>query len=195
MAGRPEEPDSQSISIAQLLRILRDRKWVIIALTLVGLAAGAAHFLQATPQYRATAMILLETASLDRALFGTQVFDVNDGSRALTSAANLIKLDQVAQEVRQELGSRRSLSSLKQMITTKPNSSANTVEIRGEGSDADEVALVANTFARQFILYRQRADRAVLANARAELEAQLESLTPEISPPLGDRPSVRRLRS
>lgn len=177
MLDSPEEHGTQSISIAQLLRILRDRKWIIIALTLLGFGAAVAYSLLTTPQYRATATILLQTTALDRALFGTQIFQISDESRALVTAADLITLDQVAQRVKEELGSQRSLRSLKHMVTAKPDSTANKIEITAEGPDAAEAADVANSFARQFILYRQQTDRAILAKARSEVEAELESMT------------------
>ena len=174
-----QEQSSQSISIARLLRILREKKWIIIGLALLGLGVAIVQSVLAVPQYRATATILRQTASLDRALFGTQIFQVGDESRALVTAANLIKLDQVTSKVKEELGSSRPLQSLKGMITSKPNSSANTIAIVAEGPDPVEAAEVANAFAHQFIVYRQQADRAILASARAEVEAELESMTSE----------------
>lgn len=177
MPASPEEHDSRSVGIAQLLRILRDRKWVVIGLTILGVGAAMAHSVLANPQYRATATILRQTTSLDQALFGTQIFRVSDESRDLITAADLIKLDQVAQKVKEELASTRSPQSLKSMITTKPDSTANTVDIIAESSDPKVAANVANSFARQFILYRQGADRAILSNARTEVESQLESMT------------------
>ena len=63
------------------------------------------------------------------------------------------------------------------MVTVKANSSANIIDIVARSANPVEPADVANSFARQFILYRQEADRAVLANARAQVEAKLEAMT------------------
>ena len=52
-----------------------------------------------------------------------------------------------------------------------PSTLSRVVRIPAEPAD------VANSFALQFISYRQEADRAVLANARAQLEAKLDIMT------------------
>src|SRR5665648_816323 len=43
--------------------------------------------------------------------------------------------------------------------------------------DAQEAAAVSNSFASQFIRYRQEADRAALSQARAQIEEELASMT------------------
>lgn len=171
------EDRNHSVGITQVLRVLRDRKWIIIGLTLLGVFAAVAHSEYATPQYRATATLLLQTTQLDQALFGTDVFQVADVSKELVTAANLTKVGKVAEMVKTDLGTSRSPGSLDGMITAKANSTANTVDITAEGTSPTDVAKVANSFARQFILYRQQSDRAILSNARTEIEAKLNSMT------------------
>ena len=173
------DQSARSVDIAQALRVLRDRKWVIVGLALLGFVGALVQSTLTAPQYQATAKILRQNTTLDRALFGAQIFQISDQERALITGADLVKIDQVAGNVKAELGSSRSAESLLGMITVRPNSKADIIEIVASSSDIAEPAAVANSFARQFTLYRQEADRAVLADARAQLEAKLEAMTEE----------------
>lgn len=168
---------TQSVDLARALRIFRDRKWIIIGFGLLGLAAGLVQSMLTTPRYEATARILWQNTTLDRALFNAQIFQISDQERALTTGADLVKLDQVAASVKQELGSPRPVASLQGMVSVKANSNSNIIDIVARSPYQVEPADVANSFARQFILYRQQADRAVLANAREQVEAELAAMT------------------
>lgn len=177
MSELPRDQTAQNVDLSRALRVLRDRKWVIIALAVLGLAGALAVSMQTVPRYQASAKILAQNTTLDRALFNAQIFQINDQERSLITGAGLVELDQVAQKVKDELGSPRSIQSLQNMVTTKPNSTANIIDIIATSPNAGEPADVANSFARQFILYRQEADRSVLANARAQVEAELQAMT------------------
>ncbi len=168
---------TQSVDIARALRVFRDRKWIIVGFGLLGLAAGLVQSILTTPRYEATAKILWQNTTLDRALFNAQIFQISDQERALVTGANLVELDQVAESVKQELGSSRSIESLQGIVGVKANSNSNIIDIVARSPSPVEPAEVANSFARQFILYRQQTDRAVLANAREQIEAELESMT------------------
>ena len=80
------DQNAQSVDIARALRILRDRKWVIIGFGLLGLAAALVLSMLTTPQYEATAKILWQNTTLDRALFDAQIFQISDQERALVRA-------------------------------------------------------------------------------------------------------------
>jgi len=177
MVDPPIDRTMQSVEIARALRIFRDRKWVIIGFGLLGLAGALVLSLLTTPQYEATAKVLWQNTTLDRALFDASIFQISDQERALVTGADLVELDQVAEEVKKELGSSRSIESLQSMLGVKVNSNANIIDIVARSPNPAEPADIANSFARQFILYRQQADRAVLANARAQVEAKLEAMT------------------
>ena len=177
MSEPPRDQRAQSVDVAGALRVLRDRKWIIIGLALLGLAGALVLSIRTTPQYQATAKVLRQNTTLDQALFGSQIFQINDQGRALITGAGLVELDQVAQKVKEELGSSRSVDSLRDMVNAKPNSTSNFIDIVATSPNPDEPASVANSFARQFILDRQQADRAVLANAGAQVEAELQAMT------------------
>lgn len=182
-----EVADSSShVDLARLLRVLRERKWVIIIPVVVALAAAFVYSLNMDPRYRAESQVLLQGRSLDNALFGAQVFEVYDQERALTTAAGLVTLDKVAERVKADLGTSRSVGSLRQMVTVMPAPAADVLSIAAVSTDPNEAAAVANTFARQFIAFRRDADREKLNRAAAQVRAQVEAMTPkEQSSPRG----------
>jgi succinoglycan biosynthesis transport protein ExoP len=170
---------SGDLSISQALRVIRERKWVIILLPLLAVILSLTLSLLSTPQFRATSRVVLQTAALDKALFGAQVFQIYDQQRLLTTAADLVKLNRVADAVKVELNSERSSQALKNMVTVSTASAADIINISAVSSSASEAAAVANAFARQFILHRQESDRATLRSAREQVQAQLDAMTPE----------------
>ena len=180
------DPTAETVSLDTYLRVLRERKWLILTIVLlaVGLTVGAS--LRMTPQYRATAQVLRDTTALDNTLFGTSVFQLQDPQLELQSGANLVKLDAVAQMVKDDLKSPRSLPSLRAMVTVSTVTAYDLIRISAESPDPAEAAAVANSFARQFINYRRQSDQSTLAAARQEVQGQLDRLSPaDLASPSG----------
>lgn len=170
---------STYLDLAELLRVLTERKWVIVVPAVLALGVALYFSLQMTPKYEATAKVLLQNTSLDNALFGAQVFEVTDQQRALTTAAGMVTLDSVAQRVKEELGTRRPVESLQQMVTVATAPAADVLSISAVSTSPTEAADIANAFARQFIAYRRDSDRATLRQAAAQVQAQLDAMTPQ----------------
>ena len=179
MNDSPGTTRSTDINVSQALRVFRERKWVIICVAVLALAVSLALSVRKTPEYRATAEVVMQTNSLDKVLFGDQVFEIIDEQRALMTAAGLVKLDQVAERVKSNLGTSRSTRSLQNMVSVTASATADIISISAQSTSASEAANVANSFARQFVLFRQATDRATLQNARAEVQAQFDAMTPQ----------------
>jgi len=173
-------------SLAGYLVVLRERRWWIIGTVVlcVGLALGWS-LLMVTPTYRATSRLLRQTTSFDRALFDTQLYDLRDAQRALETGSNLIKLGTVATMVQDELETSRTPEQLVAMVSVQPQINTEILDVSGTSTDPAEAAAVANSFGRQFILYRQQADRKALAQARAQIDRQLAAM------PAAERTSER----
>ncbi len=169
---------TDSFPLATYMRVLRDRKWWVLGVLLPIVALVLLYsYAWATPQYGATASILRQTTSFDRGLFDTQLFAPTDVGSDLQTGSRLVKLDVVAQMVKEDLNSPRSGGSLLEMISVDRGTNTQILEIRAVSTDAQEAAAVSNSFASQFIRYRQEADRAALSQARAQIEEELASMT------------------
>ncbi len=170
--------DTDTGSLASYARVLIQRKWIIIGMVVIFVAAALVYSLRlVTPTYRATAAVMRQTTSFDEALFNTSIFDLRDAQRDLQTGSRLVKFDTVAGMVKEDLGSQRSTGSLLHMVTVVPAANTDIINISAVSPDAAEAAAVANSFARQFILYRQDADRDVLAQAREQVEQELAGMT------------------
>ena len=178
---KPGSSEIESATLSSYLKVLSARKWWIIASVVLFVTAALVWSLVlTTPTYTATARILRQSTSFDKALFNTQLFELRDAQRELQTGSDLIKLDTVAQMVKTELNSPRLTKSLLRHISVEPHLNTDIINIRGWSSGAAEAAAIANSFARQFITYRQTADRAALSQAKAQVDQQLATMsTPE----------------
>lgn len=167
----------ETAELGDYIRVVRERAWVIGVALVIVVAATLLVSLSATPQYRASARLVYQKNNLDQALFGAQVFsNVNEDREVLTGAA-LVKLDPVARSVAAQLGSDVSIQGLLDMVSVKPETNTNVVDIQAVSIDPTEAADVGNAFAEQFVLFRQSTDRATVASARELLKEQLDSLS------------------
>jgi tyrosine-protein kinase len=164
---------------ADYFRVARERKWVILGTVVLAVALAMLFSLLQTPLYRATSDVVRQTATLDQTLFGTSVFESQDTDRQLQTAARLVQLKAVAQMVKDELQSSRSVESLLGTVTVETSSDTDLIHISAESPDPAEAAAVANSFARQFIEYRKQANKSILASAAEEVLAKLAGMTPE----------------
>ncbi len=169
--------DIRSGSLDSSLRVLRERKWVIIAIVVIVVGAVLGASLKMTPEYEATAQVLRQTAALDRTLFGTSVFDSQDAQLQLQTGANLVKLNAVAEMVKKDLGSPLTTQSLRAMVTVATVNQYDVIRITAQSPDPNQAAAVANSFARQFIIYRRQADQAVLVAAQAQVQDELDKMS------------------
>jgi len=84
---------------------------------IVVVAAALALSYTSTPMYRASTTLVYHTNTLDKTLFGAQVFSDTNQPRDVQTAADLVKLNEVAGAVKKQLGSGRSTGSLLGMIS------------------------------------------------------------------------------
>ncbi len=168
----------ESVELGDYLKVLRERKWVILGTVLAILAAVLAMSLLSTPKYRATSQILRQRANLDSALFGSSVFEFRDVQRELQTGASLVKLDVVAKMVKDQLGSPRSPGELLSMVQVNPAGQTDLVNIAAVSTYPDEAAKVSNAFAEQFIQYRRKADQSAVTNALTSVSQQYDAMTP-----------------
>lgn len=167
----------ESLGLRDYLKVIRERFWVIPATVALVLAITLIVSLLSTPQYRASTRLLYQKNNLEQYVFGSQTFTNSNQQRDVQTGAELVKLQPVADKVHEELGSSRSVSSLLGMVSIKSDASTNVIDIITVGPDANETAAVANSFANQFILSQQEADRSTVEAARQLVNTELNSLS------------------
>lgn len=166
-----------SPQLRDYIRVLIERAWIIVLAIVVSVGATVFFSYRATPVYQASTTVVFQTNSLDRTLFGSQVFANTSEPRDVETGASLVKIAPVAEAVKAELGSPRSVHELLKMVIVTPSTTSNVITIDAFSSDPREAADVANSFAAQFTLYRKKTDQAIVAAARELVKAQMDSLS------------------
>ncbi|HVL96436.1 MAG TPA: Wzz/FepE/Etk N-terminal domain-containing protein [Solirubrobacteraceae bacterium] len=170
--------ETRTVQLTDYLRAIRRRWPVVLALTLVVTAAAVTTSLLATPQYDATAQLLLRSGQVESLLEpgGAQS---SDRERSMNTDVELIKLDAIAEAVRRRLEVPASPGSLLEQLETETRATSDIVTLRVRDPDPARAAAVVNAFAQEYVAYRQRSARAALLEAAEVAETEYQSLTPE----------------
>ena len=171
------ESNMEPSSLRGFFAVLSERKWWFMGPLIILIGLSLAYTSLATPQYKAQALLLRQSTKFDQALFQTQVFELTDPARALQTGADLVKLDVVAGMVKQDLNSSRTVKKLSRMVEVTPNSATDIIAVTATSTDPGEAVLVADAFARQFILYRMGADRTIIEQARQKIVEQMATMS------------------
>ncbi|MEA2418301.1 MAG: tyrosine-protein kinase [Thermoleophilaceae bacterium] len=176
----PSGPDDES-AIRHLAASLR-RRMAILVLAIIALPAGAlAYSLTAEKQYTATAKLLFRDPGFDQRLFGGQVLAPSvDPAREAATNVGLVSLDTVAQRSAASIRGRQlTAEELQRKVSVAAQGQSNVVAVEATDPDPAFAALLANTVASQYIVFRREADRRKISQAVTLVRRQLAGLSPE----------------
>jgi capsular exopolysaccharide synthesis family protein len=152
------------------LVVLRRRKWWVIALAVLGLAASLALSLTESKQYSATAQLLVQSSGQGISLGTTPVqvttTDVQTDLQLATS-------EPVVELVRRQLGSAPPISASEVAQT-------NVIALTAISASPAQAARVANAYATAFVEQTQKTAMSNLTTAQATLHEQINSLGKQI---------------
>ena len=185
---RPTPPDadrpdativaSPAERLREYLRVAR-RRWVVLA-AVTGIVAGVALVisLTGTKVYDATAVLLLREAEPVNSILGNGE-SVSDPERESNTQIGLIKLDAVAEGVKEELHLKESTTELLEKVSTGFQGNSDLVSVTVRDENPRLAAAIASSFAKQYVSFRQETARSSLDQAAALARNRLESLSPE----------------
>jgi len=167
----------QASSLEQMLLVLR-RRWKMLALCVVLAAAGSTAFsLLQQKGYTASASLLFQNTQFDQELFGSNFTPgVQDPAREQATNLDLVSLPVVVGRTAAALRLGSGLVSSEVSISSVGQ--ANIAQVSVTDPDPVRAARIANTYAQEFVLFRQRADRAKIAGAQALVNQELAALPP-----------------
>jgi polysaccharide biosynthesis transport protein len=142
------------------LTVVRRRKWWLAGFALLGMAGSLAISLTSPKEYAATAQLLVQPSGAVQAVTPT---DVQTELQLVTSAP-------VTAAVRRQLGSEPTVSAAQVAQT-------NVMSISAISTSPSRAAIIANTYAKAFVSYRQAVASGNLAAAVAQLQSQISSLS------------------
>ncbi len=163
--------DAEEADLRAYLRVLRRRKWIIMAATLVVIGSALGWVLVQPSLYRSTAQLLLqprrEEASIDP-VTGNPVLTnvVVEADRLIQNEIENLKSEPVKEAVRQKLGSAPPVS-------VKMGEKTDVVWITAESRDRQRAAVIANAYADAYVEVRRK-------QTVDDISAVSEALTPKI---------------
>lgn len=168
-----------------LLGIVRRGWWLIAVCMLVGAASAGAISATQQKQYEATAKLLFRDDSApDQALQSVLGLPTSSPSpdptqQAATNIA-LVSLDTVSNLTAHALGRHLSGGQVQGEIAVSEVGQSNVVAITATDPNPLRAATIANTFAHEFVLFRQNASKSVINAGIRGLQNQRRSLPPNL---------------
>jgi capsular exopolysaccharide synthesis family protein len=152
------------------LTVLRRRKWWVILIALLGLGVSLAATLSEPKQYSATAQLLVQSSNQPVALGSAQAAvtttDVQTDMQLATSAP-------VVRMVRGKLGSAPPVAASEVAQT-------NVIALTAVSPTPARAALIANTYAQEFVAHTQNVAIAAQTAAETQLHTQIQQLTRQV---------------
>jgi succinoglycan biosynthesis transport protein ExoP len=144
----------------------------------VCLAASVALSKLQQREYTASASILFRDSGADQELFGYSAFSPSTNDQPSQAATNmaLVSLPVVASRTATALHTSR--SAVSSAISVSGVGQANLAQVSATEPDPALAARIANTYAQQYVVSRQAADRQRISDAQALVQQQLQALPP-----------------
>jgi uncharacterized protein involved in exopolysaccharide biosynthesis len=166
-----------SASLSSYLRVLRRRKWIIVACAV--LVPAAAYFSSARQpvSYQSSAQVYLSSQDLAGALTGISSGYV-DQTRVADTAAILAHVPAVAEDAIALAGVKNvTPGALLGSTSVVPQTNADNLTFTVTSRNPKLAPILATAYARAFTKYRGQLDSDAVRRARKELQARLTSLT------------------
>ena len=175
---------SGSIGLREFIRVIRRRKWTIVAFAAVLVAGSVGYDYWKTPEYTATAQVQL-TPQISSA-----VLEANNSS--LLSSATPVDVPTDIQVIESNLVARKVQQHVKNApgVTVTQVGITDVVDISVTSIDPHLAARAANTYASTFIQVQQSQAIASLASASQAIQQHIDSLQNQINAVQAQLPNV-----
>lgn len=178
------------------LEVLWRRKLVIlVSVVVITVVAIAATIVFETPLYQSSTDLMQRDTGLDRVLLGSDLFIESSyqPERTMQTAAELVLAPEVVARVSEKLKNDLNGKNPAGLVNVSLVKQTDIFRITATDPEPELTAKVANAFATEYISWRREVDQQALRDARAPIEAEVES-TPEDQRQGGDyQNSVRVL--
>lgn len=168
--------EQSSISLRDVTAALWHRRWLILAIVIVGTATRAAMSLTAPDVYQARASLLLRPTSAQ--LLGT-ASSRSDPVRALNDEAGLMVTQQVKNAVREDLGAATDLSTVRANAVFPDGSDF--LSLSATNEDPEEAARIVNGYAQSYIDWRREQQVSSLLAIGTQLQERVDELNVELA--------------
>lgn len=176
----------QQSSLVATIRFLRRWRTLIAVCAVLAPAVALSVSLVLEKQYSAPASLLFRESTVGQQLLGAEPSSrVTDPDREAATNVSLVSLPVVARRTAARFPS-LSTRQLEKKIEVSPEGQSDVVVVNATDSDPRRAALIANTFATEYISFRRAADRSTIEESQRLLQLRLTAL---------DRRTERRERA
>lgn len=179
---KSDQSYADSIDLRNILGNFWRRKWVILVfVAVVTTGVVGAMMLLKAPRYESSTDILQRRSGLDKALIGSELFLESESQpeRKMETAAELVVSPEVVSAVSKKLGARLKGRDPAYLVDVSVLKKTDILRVTASDPDPQLAADVANTFAAEYINWRRNVDHEILQQAKAPIEAQLRTFSPE----------------
>ncbi|HET9102960.1 MAG TPA: Wzz/FepE/Etk N-terminal domain-containing protein [Solirubrobacteraceae bacterium] len=165
-------------SLINVLRIVRERWWLVALTTIVGFAVALGASLQSTKQYTATATLLVKPSNLPALIdpSQTQATDSATLARIQADDVSLVTSTAVARQAQATLHTSLTIPDLLSEVSATADSSDDLINIQATDPDPARAARIANAFATATTTYLTDTAQAQLVAGQAKLQSELAAL-------------------
>jgi polysaccharide biosynthesis transport protein len=174
------QPDHDTLSLDQVLDILRRRAAVIALCVLVIGGMALVISKRETKKYTATAAIAFEDSALGQQIAGLSSSASSAGS-LLTQRANdleALRLGDVAEKTANKLGNGLTAEKVSNSVSVGQQGESGVFSVSVTATSPTVAAEIANTYAKEFVSERSSSNQAYLKSALAVVNKQLAALNP-----------------
>jgi succinoglycan biosynthesis transport protein ExoP len=168
--------DTPQGTLRDYLRVLRNSRMLIAALTLLvgGIAAGLS--LSQETKYVASARVSFQEEGRSNAVAGFAAVQTLTAAQLAAEGASAMLGTDVLERVRGRLRSRQTIAALRGMLATTVDPSSTLVTVTAEASDKEFAARLANEVADSAVNVQKNTVRANYARTADRVERQYEQL-------------------
>lgn len=171
--------DDENWNPERLIGVILMRWWIVLLCFVVTTGAAVGFSLAQRKLYTASASLLFGDPGFDQMIFGTSFFTpTQDPTQQAATNIDLASLPTVAGRTSRALHGELSPGQVASEVTVSAAGASAIANINVTDPNPGRAARVANTYAAQYILFRQEADRAKIAGAQVQIQDQLAHLTP-----------------
>ncbi len=164
-------------SLDDYLQVLRRRRWLILALTVVGAGIGIALALSAAKTYTAEASLSFRDPSQDLALFGVDTLPENSPAVRAAVNAERVTRPEVTNHVAKRFKGELTPAQLYASIAARVGAQTQLVVLDATSSTAAQAAEIANAYAQVNVKLGTAQNDERLARVERSLRDQINSLS------------------
>lgn len=172
-AGGWSPSDRPTVTLHDVMRTLRRRKWSVLGVTLLVTVLAAAYSLTRTPTYTSTAEVLAKSTL-------TSPFDSSSSDVNLQTEARVVASTAVAQIARTLLDPSARPEQLLDRVTVTVPAEADVMEIMFSATDPALAQAGAEAFAEAYLRFRSEQATDTVARYTDTLQAQIGEVASEI---------------